>query len=450
MIPKVALVGRTNVGKSTLFNRLVEARKALVSEIAGTTRDRQEADCFWRGTIVRLVDTGGQDIASHDTFDLDVREQAALAVKSADLILFVVDVQTGVTPDDRTLAKALRGFKKPILLIANKCDKARDRRAAENPEWKALGHGAAIAVSSVQGAGVGDLLDQIWQMLETKGTPPSEVSDAIPTRVMVLGTPNVGKSSLLNAVIGEKRFIVSPIAHTTREPNDTLLTIEDKRYILIDSAGVRKLAGVRKRGGLEEMGVKKTLDLLPKADVVLYVLDITAPIGAQEKHLAGEIIEFRTGIIVVANKWDLVEGKTPTTQNEYLQTIAGHLPFLGFAPIIFTSALTKQHIDKIFKAVAHVQNERYRFVEEEELENFLKEVMRQHRPSRGKGVAHPKIIRFRQTRVAPPRFELTVKGGRADALHPSYLRFLENRLRERYGFDGTPIVIESKAVRKTT
>ena len=171
--PVIALVGRTNVGKSTLFNRMVEAHKALTSTIPGTTRDRQEADCFWRGALVRLVDTGGQDIQTHDTFDLDVREQAALAVKSADLILFVVDVQAGVTPDDRTLAKALRSFKKPILLVANKADKARDRHAALDPGWKALGYDRPIAISSVQGAGIGDLLDEIWNTLEVNGVAPS-------------------------------------------------------------------------------------------------------------------------------------------------------------------------------------------------------------------------------------------------------------------------------------
>ncbi len=450
MTPKIAIVGRTNVGKSTLFNRMAEAQKALVSSIPGTTRDRQEADCFWRGTVARIVDTGGQDIKTGDVFDLDVREQAALATKTAEVIVFVVDAQLGVAPDDRTLAKELKKTKRPVILVANKADKQSDRKNAENPAWKALGFGTPLAVSAVQGAAVGDLLDLLWSALEKAGTPPSEVSDIVPTRVMVLGTPNVGKSSLLNAVLGEKRFITSPIAHTTREPNDTLAVINEKEYILMDTAGVRKLSGVRKRGGLESVGVEKTIRLLPEADVVLLILDVTGQIGGQEKHLAGRILEENTGIVVVANKWDLVENKTPDTQNEYLSYIAGVLPFMTFAPIVFASALTKQHVDKIFKTVAHVQNERYRFIEEAELEIFLKDVMHQHRPARGKGVAHPKIIRFRQMRVAPPRFELTVKGMREDVLHPSYLRFIENRLRERYGFDGTPIRIESKAMRKTT
>jgi len=276
-----------------------------------------------------------------------------------------------------------------------------------------------------------------------------EVSTAVPTRVMVLGTPNVGKSSLFNAVLGQKRFITSPIAHTTREPNDTLAEIDGKQYILIDTAGVRKLAGVRKRGGLESAGVERTIDLLPEADVVLFVLDVTAQIGGQEKHLVGRILEENTGIVVVANKWDLVKDKTTDTQKEYLSYIASMFPFASFAPIVFTSALSGQHVEKMFKAVAHVQDERYRFVQEEDLDAFMKQIMRVHRPSRGKGVAHPKIVRFRQTRVAPPRFELTVKGGREDVLHPSYLHFIENRLRETFGFDGTPIRIESKAIRKS-
>lgn len=443
MIPVVAIVGRTNVGKSLLFNRLTEAQKALVSSIPGTTRDRQEADCLWQGKIVRLVDTGGQDLKkksgdhrSTEQYEKEVRLQANRAVQNAQAVIFVVDAQTGLMPDDRAIAKELKKTKKTVILAANKTEKPRERQIAENQNWLALGFGQPQPVSAIRGTGVGDLLDLLWMTLKKNGALPAEISEAVPTRVMVLGTPNVGKSSLLNAIIGEERFITGPIAHTTRQPNDTLVEIDDRSYILIDTAGIRKLAGVRKRGGLELTGVEKTLHLLPKTDVVLFVLDITAPIGGQEKHLAGRLREGPAGLIIVANKWDLIKNKTANSQQIFAQQIVEHLPFIRFVPIVFVSALTSQHIVKLFKTISQVQNERYHTVEETELEKFLQRYSRSIRP---------RPLRLRQTGSAPPRFELTVKSRRLEKISTPSLRFIENRLREAYGFEGTPIFLEVKS-----
>ena len=320
--PVIAIVGRTNVGKSTLFNVLAEASKALVSAIPGTTRDRSEADCFWQGLIARVVDTGGIDLKGTDVFDRDIREQAELAIDTADLILLVVDTKTGPTPDDRALAKRLRDSRKAVMLLTNKADNAPLRKKAIGEEWKALGLGQPLAIAANQGSGVGDVLDLAWTTLKKIDKPPVEVSDVTPTRLMVIGTPNVGKSTLLNALVGSKRFITSTVAHTTREPNDTKIEVAGKTYILIDTAGIRKLSGVRKRGGMELAGVMKTIHLLPQCDVALLVIDVSAEIGVQEKKLIEKIVESNVGIVIVANKWDLAKNKTSTTQNEYLSYLA--------------------------------------------------------------------------------------------------------------------------------
>ena len=446
--PIVAIIGRTNVGKSTLFNRLAEASKALVSAIPGTTRDRSEADCFWQGKIARVVDTGGVDLNGGDTFDRDIIEQAEMAMKSADVILFLVDTKNGLAPDDRALAKRLRDTQKPVLLVANKADTAPLRKKAANESWKALGFGLPIAIAANEGSGIGDLLDEIWSTLKKIDRPPVDVSEVTPVRLIVIGTPNVGKSTLLNALVGEKRFITSPIAHTTREPNDTKIEVGDKTYILMDTAGIRKMAGVKKRGGMELSGVMKTLQLLPRTDVALLVIDVGNEIGEQEKKLIEKIVDSNVGIIIIANKWDLVTEKTPTTQNEYLRYLHTQLPFILWAPVLFASAKTGSKVEKILEVASHVLDERYRMIPEEEVWTFMKKIMKQHQPSRGKGVKHPVILRFHQTNVSPPTFSLTVKGQRADTLHASYLRFIENRLREKYGFDGTPIVINAKAERR--
>lgn len=436
------------MGKSTLFNCLAEGSKALVSPEPGTTRDRSEIDCFWQGTIARVVDTGGIDVKGRDPFDADIREQVDMAVKTSDLILLVVDVKIGITPDDRALAKRLRQSKKPVILLANKADNPSLRRRATSDTWQALGLGSPLPIAANQGMGVGDLLDVAWKTLKKLGVPPVEVSQVRPTRIMVIGTPNVGKSTLLNALVGSKRFITSPVAHTTREPNDTLLEFDDKRYILIDTAGIRKLAGVKKRGGMELSGVIKTLRQLPRCDVALLVLDVNSDVGVQEKKLIEKIIESNVGIVIVANKWDLAKGKTAQSQNDYLRYLSSAIPFLRYAPVIFTSALTGSKMEKLLPLASHVHDERYRMIDEQEVWEFMKTVMKTHQPSRGKGVKHPVILRFRQIGVAPPTFSLTVKGQRADTLHASYLRFIENRLREQYGFDGTPIVINAKAERR--
>ncbi|MFH1766515.1 MAG: ribosome biogenesis GTPase Der, partial [Patescibacteria group bacterium] len=285
--PKVVIVGRVNVGKSTLFNRLIEKQKSLVSKIPGTTRDRFEADCLWRGKIIRLVDTGGFDVDKNIKIDEEAVDQARLAIKEADAIIFVVDLTTGLQQEDRKIAKELMASKKPIILVGNKADTVRIRALSEEKEWHKWSIGTPLPISAARGSGTGDLLDKVFDALEEAGNPPVEIQDMTAIRVAVLGRPNVGKSSLLNSVVGHHRFITSDTAHTTREPNDTMIHVDGKSYLFIDTAGMRKTARMKAgESELETAGVHRSLQAIKRAHVAIFVIDISKSIQSQDKHLA--------------------------------------------------------------------------------------------------------------------------------------------------------------------
>ncbi len=445
-LPTVAIIGRANVGKSTLFNRCLESAKALVSDIAGTTRDRKEGECLWRGRVIRMVDTGGLDIVHADDVERQVIRQAELAMEQADIILFVVDLSMNPLLQDQDLAKRLARADKPVIVVGNKAEKLSERMSASEREWRLAGLPAPLPISAARGTGVGDLLDRVYEELKRLKKSPVDVTEVKACRVSVIGRPNVGKSSLLNAILGEERFITSPVAHTTREPNDVLVEAGDKSYVLIDTAGLRKVGRARKAGGLEEAGMERTQRALSHTDIVLFVLDVTEPLSAQDRALAGMLDAAKVGIIVVANKWDLVPNKTPSSTNEFAKYIAGAIPFLQWAPIVFVSALTKQRIPDIFSLVDEIQRRRFTEIPESELEKFWRQAVRTHLPSRGKGPLPPKVLGMKQIDVAPPRFQLFIKAKRLDVLHASYLRYLENRLRERFDLKGTPVIITVKGV----
>lgn len=438
-LPIVALVGRTNVGKSTLFNRLLEEPKALVSNMAGTTRDRNEGPCLWRGKVIEIIDTGGLDMVHPDEIERNILKQAQVAIKRADLLLFVVDLKTGAMPQDFELARRLRKSGKPVIIVGNKAEKVSERLSTSDPEWRLNGFPEPIAVSAVRGTGVGDLLDEIYARLEAIKKYPADPIEITGTKVAVIGKPNVGKSTLLNSLLGSERFITSPIAHTTREPNDTLLRRGDKNYIFIDTAGMRKMAKVKKSGGLEAAAVKRNEAIVRLADVTLLVIDATEPLGTQEKTLAGFLKESNSAVIVVVNKWDLVADKQTNTINRYKEYIAAILPFISWAPVIFVSALTKQRVDTLFAEIDRVENNRKRELSPEALEQFLKGAVHRHTPSKGKGPWAPKILGMKQTRTNPPTFDLILKAKRTDSLNMSYIRFLENQLRDQFNLIGTPL-----------
>ncbi len=448
--PRIAIIGRANVGKSSLFNRMIEEQKSLVSQISGTTRDRFEADCIWKGSVLRLIDTGGLDANVLDDVEKHIVEQAEIAIKEADALFFVVDITVPPTPVDFAIAQRVRALKKPVLVLANKADNKELRASLLTPAWRAWPIAKPLAVSAKRGTGVGDALEEATEMLIKAGKPPVAVSSVSPIRIAVFGEPNVGKSTLLNTLIGEKRFITANMPHTTRQPNDVLFEHEGALYQFIDTPGVRKHASMMRSGNaLERIGVDKTLDTLDRADVALFVLDITRGITAQDRHLAGILAEKGISTVIIANKWDLIPKKTPTTINDQEEIVRGFLPQLKYAPILFTSALTGQRAQDVFEHINHVFTTRFTQLSDEESKAFIAKAIARHRPSRGKGVKHPRIISFFQSRVNPPTFTLFVNLSRKDSLADSYLRFLENILRDAYDFTGTPMRIRVETGRKS-
>ncbi|MFA6131820.1 MAG: ribosome biogenesis GTPase Der [Patescibacteria group bacterium] len=447
--PVVAIVGRTNVGKSTLFNRLVEEHKALVSNVPGTTRDRNEAEVFWRGKIFNIVDTGGTDSEFGPVIEKATHEQIWRAVEGADIVLFVVDLKTGPMPQERALAKKLKTVNKPIIVVGNKAETPNLVASVHATEWRLAGLPSPFAVSALRGTGTGDLLDLIHKALRKVKHPAVEKKKEPVTRVAIIGKPNVGKSSIVNSILGEERVITSPMAHTTREPIDTTIEVNGKKYILIDTAGMRKSGKVKQAGGLEMAGVKRTKDAVEHADVVLLVLEANEQIGTQDKSIAGILDGSTAGTIIVANKWDLVLNKTPSTINDYERYVNGMMPFIAYAPIVFTSAKTGQRIENIFTLIDQVQAARHREISEEDLEKFFRRMIAHRSPIRGKVVKPPKALGLRQTGTCPPSFAVTIKAKREDAISQSYLRYIENRLHEEFDFNGTPVVVRARLPRIT-
>lgn len=448
-LPTAVIVGRANVGKSSLFNKMIEDKKALVSDIAGTTRTNNEGEILWRGKNIRLIDTGGPDNSENERFTKEILKQCEIALIEADVIIFVADSKTGILPQERTLIKKIReqmvDRKIPIILVANKCDKPKSDGDITGKDWLSLGLGEPIAVSAANGRGTGDLLDLIYTAVSKKANRPKialKESDKQPVRVSLIGKPNVGKSSLFNQLIGEDKVIVSPIAHTTREPFDTTLVYEEdgKKHTItfVDTAGIRRKSKVE--GNLEQQGVAKSIDSIGKSDIVLLVIDGSEPISSQDLQLGGYLEMHSRSTIIVLNKWDLTDDVSDTHRQEVKEKLYKHFPHLKFAPIVFVSGKTGYRIHQIFPLIIEVEKARQTMVESRDLDDFLREVVREHRPARGKGTNHPSLIGMRQLGSAPPVFELFIKY--RTSLHLSYVHFLENKLRERFNFFGTPIVIK--------
>ena len=445
--PAIAIVGRANVGKSTLWNRIVESRRALVSKESHTTRDRNIERARWRGREFDLIDTGGVDVED-DEIGRGIASQVTRALEDADLTIFVVDGKTGVLAEDRDLAKRLRKGKKPVILAVNKIDHPKDLARASEKEVFGLGIGDPHAVSAATGVGVGDLLDAAYEIIEKHGwfdreaVVDDEEEDA-GLRIVIMGKPNVGKSSLTNAILGEERVIVSAIPHTTREPQDTKFTYAGKRFTLVDTAGMRKRANVKP--GLEEEAMERNRTALEDADIAFLVFDATQPIGHQDKHLAGLMREASKGLVLVANKWDLVENKTTRSTDEYEKLLRNQFPFLDWAPMVFVSAKSGKRARSLLDIATTVEGERTREISYNALNRILHAVIRQKKPLAVLGPKSPHIYDMEQTSTRPPTFLVTIVGEK-ETVHPSWLKFLTRRLREKFGFDGTSIRVKAMNV----
>jgi len=427
MKPIVAVVGRPNVGKSTFFNRMIGHPLAIVEDEPGTTRDRLYADAEWNGRTFTLVDTGG--LVFEDTGDVasKVREQAQIAIAEADVIVFMLDATTGLTAADWDAADLLRRTEKPLILAANKADNEARRQAAL--EFYELGMSEAIPISSLHGTGTGDLLDAI-----TAAFAPDveeDVDEAI--RVAIVGRPNVGKSSLLNALLGEERTIVSEIPGTTRDAIDTPLDWDGTPVVLIDTAGIRRRGRIDP--GVEKYSVLRALRAIQRSDVAVLVLDAVDGPTAQDAHVAGYILEEMKSVIVAVNKWDLVV-KDTHTMHQYMQTVRAALQFMDYVPVLFISAKTGKRVDQVLDTAMRVRDERLVRLPTSELNAMLRDAVARQSPPAKSG-KRLKFLYVTQAAVDPPTFVFFVND--KELVHFSYARYLENQIRERYGFTGTPL-----------
>ena len=426
--PIVAIVGRPNVGKSTLFNRIAEKRVSIVDDTPGVTRDRIYADAEWTGHEFALVDTGGIDFDENDALLPAMRNQARLAMEEADVILFVVDGKVGITDVDEQIVGMLRTAKKPVVLAVNKVDSIKG--IPDSYEFYGLGLGEPIAVSAVNALNLGDLLDAIVKELPEN----VEVADEPDTiRVAVVGRPNVGKSSLVNALLGEERLVVSNIPGTTRDAVDTYFKQDGVTFVFVDTAGMRRRGKID--AALERYSVIRSLRAIDRADVVLKLIDAAEGVSEQDKKIAGYVHESGRASVLVVNKWDLVK-KDGKTSLRYTETMRQELGFMQYSPVVFLSALTKQRVTRIPEVVKYVAEQHAMRVSTSLLNQVVRDAVGINPPPSDRG-RKLKIYYATQAAVKPPTIVFFVND--PELMHFSYLRFLENQLREAFGFEGTPL-----------
>jgi GTP-binding protein len=432
-LPIVAIVGRPNVGKSTFFNRLVGNRVAIVEDTPGVTRDRIYAESEWSGRDFVLIDTGGIDPDADEVIPAQMREQAQVAMDVADVIVFMVDGKDGLTSSDEDVAQILRRTGKPVVLVVNKIDGG---SAADNVyDFFALGLGDPVAVSAANMTGLGDALDAIvagFPGVEEREAGEEEGGDD-EIRVAVVGKPNTGKSSLINALIGENRLIVSEIAGTTRDSIDTPFEFEGRKFILVDTAGIRRRAKVT--GNIERYSVVRSITAIERSDVCLLMIDARDGITDQDKRIAGIAHESGKGVVIVINKWDLIDKETGTLE-KYREKMRREIPFLGYAPDVFISAVTGQRLKNVLDMAEAVSENRAMRVSTGQLNSLIQDAMLMKQPPSDKG-KRLKVYYATQVGVKPPLFSFQVNS--RDLMHFSYSRYLEYRIRDVYVFEGTPI-----------
>ena len=446
--PVIALVGRPNVGKSTLFNRLVGARTAIVEDLPGTTRDRLYGESDWNGRDFIIIDTGGLEaqstadfranrpdapVLAQDSarFVTEIQNQAQLAIDEADVIVFVVDGKDGLTAADEELSVFLRQTTKPLVVAVNKAE-SQERQLNASEFW-ALGIGEPIPVSAYHGIGVGDLLDILVKLFPE--VDPNDADEDEGIGIAIIGRPNVGKSSLLNALIGQERSIVSDIAGTTRDPIDTDMIYEGRSITLIDTAGIRRRGKVEQ--GIEKYSVLRSMRSIDRADVALLLIDAADGVTAQDTHVAGHVLERNKGVVVVVNKWDAID-KDTNTMVEYTRKVREDLKFMDYVPVLFISALTKQRVNKVLPTALAVADETEYRIPTSQLNRVIQEAYDKTPPPNRNG--RPlRIYYATQSDVKPPTFVLFCN--EPDLAHFSYIRYLENQLRIHHPYEGTPIRI---------
>lgn len=432
--PLVAIVGRPNVGKSHLFNRLVGKRISIVEDTPGVTRDRIYSECEWAGRKFNLVDTGGIEPHTDNEMLLFMRSQANTAIETADVVVLVCDLTTGVTAADKDVADMLLRARRPVVLAVNKCDKP----GAPDPglfEFYNLGLGDPIAVSALQGYGTGDLLQECVDLLPVS----DEEEDDDTINVAVIGKPNAGKSSLVNRILGEERVIVSPIAGTTRDAIDSVFENEDGRFNFIDTAGLRRRSRVEEK--IEQYSVLRTQMAVERSDVCLIMVDATEGVTDQDSKVAGLAHDAGKACILVVNKWDAVADKTTKSPAEFEKKLRAELPFMDYAPVVFISALTGQRVPNLFGMIRACAESAAKRVTTGQLNQVLAEAVSRMQPPSKKG-RRLRIYYMTQTGVKPPHFVAFCND--PELFQFGYRRYLENRLREAYGFEGTPIRLAVK------
>ena len=429
--PTVAIIGKPNVGKSTFFNYIVGSRISIVEDTPGVTRDRVYAETNWRGRNFTVVDTAGIEPESDDTIISQMREQAKIAIDIADVILFLTDVKQGVTAADQEIAIMLKKSKKPVVLVCNKADNmSRDRN--EIYEFYNLGMGEPYPVSAANALGIGDVLDALYENFPEKNDDEEEDGRI---KVAVIGKPNVGKSSLINKILGENRTIVSNIAGTTRDAIDTEYENEYGKYVLIDTAGIRRKSKVSE--SIEKFSIMRTLLAIERADVCLMMIDANEGVTDQDAKIAGEAHEAGKGIIIVVNKWDEYEKETGTLE-KYKKDIYAKLSYLSYAPVIFISAKTGQRVDKLFNMINNVAEQNAMRVSTATLNQVINEAIAIVQPPTDKG-KRLKILYGTQVSTKPPTFVIFVNN--KELFHFSYERYLVNQIRKEFGLEGTPVRI---------
>ncbi|MFV9507672.1 MAG: ribosome biogenesis GTPase Der [Oscillochloridaceae bacterium umkhey_bin13] len=435
--PIVALVGRPNVGKSTFFNRLIGERRAIIEDVPGTTRDRLYGESFWNGREFTVVDTAGLLFGS-DEPDLSAgemhqrtRDQARLAIDQADAIIFMVDGREGLTSADAEVAEILRPMAKHVVLAVNKADSV--ERQLDAVEFYALNLGDPVAMSAFHGLGTGDVLDRVVTIFPENQT---DAEDERHLRIAIVGRPNVGKSSLLNRLIGQERSVVSAVPGTTRDTIDTTITVNGEVVTLIDTAGIRRSGRIER--GIEKYAVLRALRAIERCDVAMLLIDATEGVTAQDTHIAGMILEAKKGVAILVNKWDAI-AKDNSTYNAFEAQVREAFKFIDYAPILFISALDGQRTGRVVQLAHEIYDQRQKRVPTGELNAFLRQAVLDQPPMAVKKGAHLRLYYAVQPQIEPPVFLFFANDG--DLVHWSYARYLENRLRERYGFGGTPIVI---------